>query len=199
LLKQIITGFKELKLYPLPESIVRLYTIDIDSILGKLREVFNTVKDDPRVKPLYEAYKSIMQILYGEAGDAFLEDLFIRHTCMHIAVIASLTLALGKIGRPEDVASGCLLEIDVALPYLNWWRIALGMQETSGTTREILDEVVSRAGLIDWRAGLTEDVFRALYEELINPETRRRIGEYYMPLWLVDFILDHFNLRMRAS
>jgi len=197
-LKQIIAGFKELKLYPLPESIVRLYTIDIDNILGKLREVFNAVKDDPRVKPLYEAYKSIMQMLYGEAGNALLEDLFIRHTYMHIAVTASLTLALGKIGRPEDVASGSLLEVDVALPYLNWWRIALGRQKTSWATREILDEVVSRASLVDWGAGLTEDVFRALYEELIDPETRRRIGEYYTPLWLVDFILDHFNLRGKS-
>jgi len=197
-LKQIIAGFKELKLYPLPESIVRLYTIDIDSILGKLREVFNAVKDDPRVKPLYEAYKSIMQMLYGEASDAFLEDLFIRHTYMHIAVIASLTLALGKIRRPEDVASGSLLKVDVALPYLNWWRIALGRQETSKVIREVLDEVVSRASLVDWGTGLTEDVFRALYEELIDPETRRRIGEYYTPLWLVDFILDHFNLRDKS-
>jgi len=197
-LRQIVSRFKELKLYPLPESVVRLYTIDIDDILSKLKEVFNTMKEDPRVKPLYEAYRSIMQMLYGEASDTFLEDLFVRHTYMHMAVIASLTLALGKIGRPEDVASGSLLEIDVAQPYLNWWRIALGKQETSGATREILGEVVSRASLVDWRAGLTEDVFRALYEELIDPETRRRIGEYYTPLWLVDFILDHFNLRDKS-
>jgi len=43
--------------------------------------------------------------------------------------------------------------------------------------------------------GLTEDVFRVLYEELIDPRTRRRIGEYYTPLWLVDFILEHFDLK----
>jgi len=197
-LRQIVSKFKELKLYPLPESVVRLYTIDIDNILGKLKEVFNIVKEDPGVKPLYEAYRSIMQMLYGEASDIFLEDLFVRHTYMHTAVIASLTLALGKMGQPEDVASGSLLEIDVALPYLNWWRVALGKQKTIRAIKEILDEVVSRASLVDWGAGLTEDVFRALYEELIDPETRRRIGEYYTPLWLVDFILDHFNLRDKS-
>jgi len=130
-LKQIIARFKELKLYPLPESVVRLYTIDLDNILRKLKEVFNIVKEDGKVKPLYEAYRSIMQMLYGEASDTFLEDLFVRHTYMHMAVISSLTLALGKLGQPEDVASGSLLEIDVALPYLNWWRVALSKQETS--------------------------------------------------------------------
>jgi len=197
-LRQIVSRFKELKLYPLPESVVRLYTIEIDDILGKLKGVFETVKEDPGVKPLYEAYRSIMQMLYGEASDIFLEDLFVRHTYMHMAVISSLTLALEKLGQPEDVASGSLLEIDVALPYLNWWRVALSKQETSEAIKEILDEVASRASLVDWGAGLTEDVFRALYEELIDPETRRRIGEYYTPLWLVDFILDHFNLRDKS-
>lgn len=190
-LKQVITSFKELRLYPLPESIVRLYTIDVDNILSKLKGVFNSVGGDPRVKPLYEAYRSIMQMLYGEASNAFFEDLFIRHTYMHMVVLTSLTLALGKIGKPEDVVSGSLLEIDVALPYLNWWKVALNDQRL----KEVLEEIVSRANLVDWEAGFTEDVFRVLYEELIDLKTRRRIGEYYTPLWLVDFMLRQFDLR----
>jgi len=194
LLKQIITSLKELKLYPLPETIVRLYSINIDNILNKLRETFNSVREDSRIKPLYEAYRSIMQMLYGEAANFFFEDLFVRHTYMHMIVLASLSFALGKIGKPEDIVSGSLLEIDVALPYLNWWKIATEDQRI----REILDEIVTRASLVDWEAGLTEDVFRILYEELIDPVTRRRIGEYYTPLWLVDFILEHFDLKEKT-
>jgi hypothetical protein len=33
-----------------------------------------------------------------------------------------------------------------------------------------------------------EDVFRELYEILIDAETRRKIGEYYTPLWLVEYM-----------
>jgi hypothetical protein len=55
-----------------------------------------------------------------------------------------------------------------------------------------------RTGLIDWSAGLTEDVFRILYEFLIEPDTRRRIGEYYTPLWMVDSMLRAFDLRKKV-
>jgi len=157
-LKQVVVSFKELKLYPLPESVVRLYTIDVDALLSKLRDVFRSVKGDLRVKPLYEAYKSVMKMLYGGAGEQsgeevkeeFFEDLFVRHTYMHMVVLTSLTFALGKIGRPEDVASGSLLEIDVALPYLNWWKVALH----DPRIREVIEEIVFRASLVDWGPGL---------------------------------------------
>jgi hypothetical protein len=36
-----------------------------------------------------------------------------------------------------------------------------------------------------------------LYEFLIDRETRRRIGEYYTPLWLVELMLSEFDLRER--
>jgi len=196
-LKQIILQIGMLKVYPLPENIVRLFSIDIDKILDKLGTVFNNVKEDARVRPLYEAYRNIMQMLYGKIGEGkkvgeeFFEELFVRHTYMHMIVISSLTFALGKIGNPEDVVSGVLLDVDVALPYLNWWKIAIEDQRI----KEVLNEVSTRADLVDWEVGLTEDVFRVLYEELIDPETRRRIGEYYTPLWLADFMLHHFDLK----
>ena len=188
-LKQIIAGFKELKVYPLPEIIVRLYTINIDNVLDELKVVFNSVKEDARVKPLYEAYVSIMRLLYGEAEEKFFQDLFIRHTYMHMAVLASLTLALGKIGEVKDVVSGSLLNVDVALPYLNWWKT----KSMDQNLRVIIEQIVTRATLVDWEVGLTEDIFRVLYEELIDHETRRRIGEYYTPLWLVDFMWSKFG------
>jgi hypothetical protein len=50
--------------------------------------------------------------------------------------------------------------------------------------------------MVDWSLG-AEDVFRMLYEFLIDRETRRRIGEYYTPLWLVELMLNEFDLRER--
>jgi len=45
-------------------------------------------------------------MLYGKAKDSFFEDLFVRHTYMRMIVLTSLTLALGKIRKPEDIVSG---------------------------------------------------------------------------------------------
>jgi hypothetical protein len=195
---QIIPSIPQIRIYPLPNNIAVLYQLNADAILKKLRGIFNSLKNDKRVKPLFEAYKSIMKMLYGDAGEQFFEDLFIRHTYMHISVIASLTIALDKHGNPEDICGGSLLATEVALPYLNWWKIALREEKLSGEMNEILNDVIMRAGLVDWSVGLTEDVFRVLYEILIEPETRRKLGEYYTPLWIVDLMLNEFDLKEKT-
>ncbi|MGC8937280.1 MAG: N-6 DNA methylase, partial [Candidatus Methanomethylicaceae archaeon] len=190
-LKQIIAQLPQLRIYPLPQNVVLLYKQNAEEIEKKLMSVFKDAKEDWRVKPLYNAYKTVMKMLYGEESEQFFEDLFIKHTYLHMVVLASLTKALGKTGCPTDVASGVLLDVNVALPYLNWWKVFSDDERV----RSVIDEIVLRASLIDWEAGLTEDVFRALYEELIEPNTRRKIGEYYTPIWLVDFALRDFDLR----
>jgi hypothetical protein len=135
-----------------------------------------------------------MRMLYGEASEEFFEDLFIRHTYMHIAVLASLSVALEKSGSPEDICSGSLLKVDVALPYLNWWRATLRDEEAKKHAGKVLTEVVRRANLIDWSQNTAEDVFRTLYEFLVEPPVRRRLGEYYTPPWLVETIINEFNV-----
>jgi hypothetical protein len=193
---QVIPEVRELKVPPLPENVESLYKQGYEKVHENLRRAFEGVRDDPRVKPLYEAYKSIMRMLYGEASEGFFEELFTKHTYMHMTVLASLAEALGYEGSLEDLCSGSLLRVEVALPYLNWWRVALH-GDLRGTLMEVLKDVVMRAGLIDWSLETAEDVFRSLYEFLIEPDTRRRLGEYYTPLWLVDMMVREFDMRER--
>jgi hypothetical protein len=194
---QIIPQLKEIKVPPLPQNVEALYKLNYEEMYKNLYEVFGVVRDDPRVKPLYEAYKEIMRMLYGEASEDFFIDLFIRHTYMHMAVLASLASALGVTGDLERVCSGTFLGIDIALPYLNWWRIALSNESLRGKLEGVLVNVVGRSRLIDWSLG-AEDVFRKLYEFLVEPETRRRIGEYYTPLWLVEMMVSEFDIVKRV-
>jgi len=191
---QILSRLEALKIPPLPENIEALYKLDYEKYLEDLKQAFRKVKDDPMVKPLYEAYRSIIQFLYGEADEGFYEDLFIRHTYMQIAVIASLTIALGKGGLPEDVCSGSLIGVDVALPYLNWWKTALLREDAKPLVEGALRDIVGRATLIDWSLDTAEDVFRTLYEFLVEPPVRRKLGEYYTPIWLVEMMLSEFDL-----
>jgi len=68
ILKQIITDKVEsLKIPPHPASIEVLYTINADKLVKELREVFDSVRESDKVKPLFEAYKKIMKQLYGKA------------------------------------------------------------------------------------------------------------------------------------
>jgi hypothetical protein len=196
---EVIPQLKELKIPPLPENVEALYRLDIDSLLESLKKAFREVKE--KIKPLYEAYKSIMAMLYGEAQENFFEDLYIKHTYMQMAVSASLAAALDVTESPEAICSGSFLRadnvvLDIALPYLNWWRLALYDSSLRGPIEEVCNTLVGRARMVDWSLG-AEDVFRMLYEFLIDRETRRKIGEYYTPLWLVELMLNEFDLRER--
>jgi hypothetical protein len=139
-LRLIISQLKEIKIPPLPRNVEALYKLDYEEKFHKnLREAFEKVKEHLNIKPLYEAYKSIMSMLYGAANEEFFIDLFIRHTYMQLAVMASLSATLGKSGKHEELASGSLINIDIALPYLNWWRQA---RRYNDDARKLIDEVL---------------------------------------------------------
>ncbi len=201
ILKTQILPEVEPKLPAHPNVIGRLFKIEAEKLITDIKNVFINVKNDARIKPLHEAYKKIMKMLYGEASEEFFEDLFARHTLMHMIVLSSLSKALNRKGNPADACSGTLLDIDVALPYLNWWRILYidpRYSNLRNRIQRVVEEVVLRVNLIDWAYAEAEDVFRALYELLVDPDTRRKLGEYYTPLWIVEYILSKFDLRRRV-
>lgn len=203
ILEQVIASeVGSLKVPPLPSSIEALFTTNSNVLLSDLRGAFEQTTGN--VKPLYEAYRKVMAMLYKGLSEEETTDLFIKHTLMHMTAMACLTVALKLSGNPVDACSGALFTgdsrgLDVALPYLNWWKIALPSlpQALREKIEGVAHNVLIRALLVDWELGGEEDVFRRLYEVLVEPETRRRIGEYYTPLWIVDKILSEFNLEDR--
>lgn len=207
-LRQIIAKeVRALKVPPYPSLVESLYTMNKDELVRDLGAAFDGIKEHDKVKPLFEAYKKIMELLYGggdQTSESFYVDLFVRHTAMQMMVMASLVAALDIVGDPVDVCSGSLLtaderSLDIALPYLNWWKIVHQElpEDLRSKVRKTAENITSRARLVDWELGGGEDVFRRLYEFLVEPETRRKIGEYYTPLWIVDMIVKEFELKDR--
>ena len=61
-------------------------------------------------------------------------------------------------------------------------------------------DLVRRVSCFDWSA-IDHDVLKSLYESVINPEVRHRLGEYYTPDWLADrmvrqVVTDPINQRV---
>ena len=195
ILERIISGMKEYKILPIPENIEKLFTIGEEELIEKLGKVFNELKDSSDVKPLYEAYSQIISQLYKGASKELIEDLFVRHTLMHMIALSSLSSILNSSGSLEDYCSGAGLNVEVGLPYLNWWKITKKTSKVKEMLNEILREITARVSLIDWERRGFEDVFRQLYEVLVEPDARRKIGEYYTPLWLVELILNEFEVK----
>ncbi|MCX8205480.1 MAG: N-6 DNA methylase, partial [Candidatus Nezhaarchaeota archaeon] len=197
--KVLAEEIEELKVPPHPAAIGALYSVGIDESRKGMMNVLNSVLNDRDVAPLFEAYKRIMETLYPKGSLDFVKELYVKHTLMHMMVMASLSAVLNRSGRDIDICSGSALptDLDIALPYLNWWKIAFDKmsEEHQEVIRKIANDIVVKAYLVDWDLDSGEDVFRVLYELLVEPHVRRSIGEYYTPLWLVDRILSEFTLK----
>ncbi|MCS7106563.1 MAG: N-6 DNA methylase [Acidilobaceae archaeon] len=197
--KVLAREIEELKVPPHPDVIATLYSIDIDESRRGMMSVLNSVLKDRDVAPLFEAYKKVMETLYPQRSPDFVKELYVNHTLMHMMVMASLSAVLNRSGTEIDICSGSALPpgLDVALPYLNWWKIALDKmsKEHQEMIRRIANDIVVKAYMVDWDLDSSEDVFRVLYELLVEPHVRRSIGEYYTPIWLVDRILSEFTLK----
>ena len=182
---------------PSPENIRSLFG-SVQAFEAELRDVFRAYREE--VESLFKAYENIMRRLYEKASPETIEELFIKHTIMQMIILACLTTCLVGPASPEDACSGAHIEAGVASPYLNWWRPLLERAEPQDKTflRSLVESIYSKALLLDWENGRKEDVFRELYEILIDPDIRRQIGEYYTPLWLVEWMIERVSKRLKG-
>ena len=181
------------KIYPDIKNINVLFE-DLGRHEGSLIRILDHVIDNPKVRPLYTAFSTIMKTLYHDLREDEIKRLYVKHTLLQMTIAAALSEALGiKTYNVLDKCRGLDLPVEIVLPYLAWWYVIY--PELSGTEKadikNVANDIAVKTALVDWKARAVEDVFRELYELLIDPETRRRIGEYYTPLWVVEETLDH--------
>jgi len=157
---------------------------------ASLLALWRQVKDRSVFAVVYEAWDKYLRIVYGSevAGD----ELFVRHT--YLATLAKLMawMRLTESSEPppddqtlkmlegrlfKDLGINNFLEED----FFSW------------VARSPADEVTLKAvrGLFSilrkYRMReLSEDVLKSLYQELVDPETRHDLGEFYTPDWLAD-------------
>lgn len=140
---------------------------------------------------LYEQWASFLRIVYGSKVDS--EDLFIRHT--YLATLAKLLAYSSFSGGALPVSSEQIAEILEGKVFEKWnihnfleedffsWvaRSTLGVKATS-----LLLERLSSFDL----AAIDEDILKALYQELVDPQARHDLGEYYTPDWLAELMVE---------
>jgi hypothetical protein len=74
----------------------------------------------------------------------------------------------------------------VEADFFNW-------PATSPDGAPVLAGIARRIATFDW-SNIDRDVLKALYESVIDIDTRRRLGEYYTPDWLAQkMVEEHFD------
>jgi hypothetical protein len=134
------------------------------------------------------------KLLTTALGTSFQDDdaLFVEHTLLVIAAevishavvgfhpedpsIAAATITSGRLFAQAQI--GGVVESD----FFDW------VTDVPGGDR-IVKELARRLSRFAWDQ-VEHDVMKVLYESVISPETRHRLGEYYTPDWLADQIVS---------
>ena len=149
--------------------------------LDSLRECWARVAGLPDAQLKRELWNRLLSLAYGaEVGD---DDLFLQHTYLVVVAkaVASSAMAGAQTGGAAALLHGAAFS-DLGIAgqsepdFFDWILDAAGGPELVMR----IARQVNRFRLRDIRV----DILKALYESLIDPETRHDLGEYYTPDWL---------------
>lgn len=159
--------------------------------VADLQALYKACRDTPEVKLKRELWA---RLLRDALGTAFTDDdeLWVRHTYLvitaeiiaHAVVGTDLTdprltgLALLSGEQFATAKIGGVVEPD----FFDW------PIDVAGGARFVMTEA-RRLARFDW-SKVEHDVLKALYESVIDAETRHSLGEYYTPDWLAEKMVN---------
>jgi type I restriction-modification system DNA methylase subunit len=160
-----------------------------------MQKVWSGLKKESEPKLAFKTWQQYLAVTYGSLNqqENDLEGLFLKHT--YLACVARLliwaSLSKGKsAGSLRDVAaevlSGQFFEARkianlVEDDFFQWIRHPEANQELAPVWERIIAQLQSYD-----LAHLSEDVFKGVYQDLVDPKDRHELGEYYTPDWLCD-------------
>jgi hypothetical protein len=159
--------------------------------LADLRALYAAVRDDPEVKLKRELWARLLVAALGTSFEAT-DDLFVTHTYLVLTaeLLAHAVVEIEIDAPGADVRT--LLEGHhfntaglhglVEADFFDWPAV-------TPAGAPIVRAIARRVGRFDWTQ-VQHDVLKALYESVIDADTRRRLGEYYTPDWLAQRMVD---------
>ncbi len=183
-------------LHPTSETIVRDFGVKshaFQTTTNALLGLWTDIKTGSAFTVIYDGWEKYLRIVYGSevAGD----ELFVRHT--YLATLAKL-MSWMRIGEnkslPEDsqivkMLEGRLfkeqgIENFIEEDFFSWPARDIAVKISVSAVRWLFS-LLQNYNLRE----LSEDVLKSLYQELVDPETRHDLGEFYTPDWLAHRIV----------
>jgi len=183
-------------LAPTSEAIVKDFGLRSHAFLAAGRTLLSRwqgLKDKPEFGVVYESWARYLLIVYGTSVAN--EELFVRHTYLSmLAKLMAWRRLTGEKTAPGDDQILSLLEgqffkeqgIENFLEedFFSW----VAREGAGDAGVEAARQLLSLLRNYNLRE-LSEDVLKSLYQELVDPETRHDLGEYYTPDWLAHRML----------
>ena len=162
------------------------------STFNKFNTFWMAVKEEKDVKQKYVSLKKCLEMVYGKMR----EDLFLTYTYLALIVKLVMYLRFEKIEkstinkeRLEKVISGeYFSSIGIANFTENDFSAWILNSKIVNDSLELVYELSKRLSEYDF-SQIDEDIFKEIYEELVEKNERHKAGEYYTPEWLSQLIL----------
>ena len=183
-------------LHPTSETIVHDFGVKshaFQTTTNALLALWQEIKALSSFAVIYDSWEKYLRIVYGSevAGD----ELFARHT--YLATLAKL-MSWMRISEskslPDDtqiveMLEGRLfkaqgIENFIEEDFFSWLARGEAVKVGVGMVRWLFS-LLRNYNLRE----LSEDVLKSLYQELVDPETRHDLGEFYTPDWLAHRIV----------
>jgi hypothetical protein len=190
--------FRKTLLRPTIDNFVRDFGLASPAFLAAETELgrkLAELQDDSEVDVLRKAWARSLQIAYGSVATP--DELFVKHS--YLAVLARLLVWASMERRAisaedlEDVLSGNyfvgkrianLVEDD----FFRWHTIS-----SATDAAHVWIAVSHHLAGYDLTA-VGEDILKPLYEQLVDPEMRHDLGEFYTPDWLASLMTERLLL-----
>lgn len=162
-------------------------------IFHNLYDLWTENKNQSEFKIIFDNWEKYIGIVYGSKIGS--HELFIRHT--YLATLAKLMIATrfsdGSFRESEiaEVLKGEYFSKRMGIlnfleeDFFSW----VARENVLNKTIELSKLILYHLETFNLRE-LKEDIFKSLYQELVDPETRHDLGEFYTPDWLAEKMTD---------
>jgi len=162
------------------------------SSFQKLKHMFSQSKNNPSVKVKFEEWDKLLSKVYGSSVAS--DELFLRHTYLSILVKLIAYLALFRERPKQKDEFFSILEGEAfrqrgfqnlaESDFFTWVLSAPLLSAAHGLLRGLAQHI----SVYDL-SKINEDLLKELYQQLVDPETRHDLGEFYTPDWLAELTL----------
>ncbi len=199
--------FSTKKIIPTSADIKRRFGSDSPTFIStckKLEVLFQKAESSHKPSIIkYESWSKYLEIVYGGKPDQ--RDLFFRHTYLSTLVKLLIHVKITK-GIPQNfeeimpILFGNTFRNAGIMSFMEedffmWINAPTIRKQSSKIFHKLLMEIY----VYDLDK-INEDVLKELYQELVDPEIRRSLGEFYTPDWLAEtMIKDVLNKDVTKS
>lgn len=163
------------------------------TVRRELKELFGRVRSVRNVQVKYDNWARFLEIIYGDKPNE--EDLFFKHTYLSafVKILLHIKLSRGKPIRKENVSQILFGDVFAQARILNFieedffiWIFYPPLRKES---TEIVYKLMQELSIYELDA-IDEDVLKELYQELVDPDQRKLLGEFYTPDWLAELVVS---------